>query len=153
MFQMRDATGCQANADARWLEYTKGKAINFTGDVSEVFGCLASNVGVKGCGYEHQLGVFEWAFEAKENLSQWDFLRPEAYLGSGTKSRNPYLPAMASARPIAGRSSAATPTEATPKRPPPNAARAKARPQARWSTWSASPTPTSPREPKSSCNA
>jgi hypothetical protein len=81
VFQMRDAAGCHANGDARWLEYTKGKAINFTGEVSEVFGCLASNLGVKGCGYEHQLSVFEWAFQVAENKGQWDFLRPEAYLG------------------------------------------------------------------------
>jgi len=80
-FQMRDPAGCGANENARWLEYTKGKPVNFTGELSQVFGCLASNVGVKGCGYEHQLGVFQWAFYATENASQWDFLRPEAYLG------------------------------------------------------------------------
>ena len=80
-FQMRDATGCGANADARWLEYTKNQPINFTGELSGVFGCLASNLGVEGCGFEHQLGALEWAFYLEENKSQWDFLRPEAYLG------------------------------------------------------------------------
>ncbi len=80
-FQMRDATGCGANADARWLEYTKNQPINFTGDVSTVFGCLASNLGVAGCGFEHQLGAIEWAFYLSDNKSQWEFLRPEAYLG------------------------------------------------------------------------
>jgi hypothetical protein len=80
-FQMRDAADCGVNADARWLEYTKGKAVNFTGELSQVFGRLASNVGVKGCGLEHQLGVFEWAFHPDVNPSQWDFLRPEAFLG------------------------------------------------------------------------
>jgi hypothetical protein len=81
-FQMRGAADCGANADARWLEYTKNKAINFTGDdPSQVFGCLASNVGVSGCGFEHQLAALEWAFYFDGNKSQLDFLRPEAYLG------------------------------------------------------------------------
>jgi hypothetical protein len=80
-FQMRGATDCGANADARWLEYTKNQAINFTGDVSSVFGCLAGNVGVSGCGFEHQLAALEWAFYLGDNKSQLDFLRPEAYLG------------------------------------------------------------------------
>ena len=80
-FQMRDAAGCGANPEARWLEYTRNQPVNFTGDVSEVFGCLASNVGVAGCGFEHQLGALEWAFYLGDNESQWNFLRPEAYLG------------------------------------------------------------------------
>jgi hypothetical protein len=80
-FQMRAAADCGANPDAGWLEFTKGRPVNFKGDVSQVFGCLAGNVGVKGCGFEHQLGVFEWAFHLKENEKQWGFLRPEAYLG------------------------------------------------------------------------
>jgi len=80
-FQMRGAAECGANADAKWLEFTKGQAINFTGDVSQVFGCLAVNVGVNGCGFEHQLAALEWAFYLGDNKSQLDFLRPEAYLG------------------------------------------------------------------------
>jgi hypothetical protein len=78
---MRDATGCGANAGTRWLEYTKNQPVNFTGELSGVFGCLASNLGVEGCGFEHQLGALEWAFYLEENKPQWDFLRPEAYLG------------------------------------------------------------------------
>jgi len=80
-FQMRGAADCGANADAKWLEYTKGQAMNFTGDVSKVFGCLAVNVGVNGCGFEHQLAALEWAFYLGDNKSQLDFLRPEAFLG------------------------------------------------------------------------
>lgn len=80
-FQMRDPGGCGANENAKWLEFTNGKPVNFTGQIDKVFGCLASNVGVAGCGYEHQLGVFQWAFYATENAKQWDFIRPEAYLG------------------------------------------------------------------------
>jgi hypothetical protein len=80
-FQMRGAVDCGANADARWLEYTKNQPVNFTGDVSQVFGCLASNVGVAGCGFEHQLAAIQWAFYLADNQSQLEFLRPEAYLG------------------------------------------------------------------------
>jgi hypothetical protein len=81
VFQMRGAEACGAGAEARWLEYTKNQPVNFQGDVSEVFGCLAGNLGVAGCGFEHQLGALEWAFYLDGNQSQWDFLRPEAYLG------------------------------------------------------------------------
>jgi len=80
-FQMRGAADCGANADAKWLVYTKNQPVNFTGDVSNVFGCLAGNVGVNGCGFEHQLAALEWAFYLSDNKSQVDFLRPEAYLG------------------------------------------------------------------------
>lgn len=81
VFQMRGADALGIDPSARWLELTKGQPVNFTGDVSTVFGQLASNVGVQGCGYEHQLGAVEWAFYLKDNASQRDFLRPEAYLG------------------------------------------------------------------------
>jgi len=81
VFQMRDAVGCGAAEGARWLEYTKNQPVNFTGDVSEVFGCLASNLGVEGCGFEHQLGALEWAFYLSGNETQREFLRPEAFLG------------------------------------------------------------------------
>jgi hypothetical protein len=80
-FQMRDAAACGANADARWLEFTKNQNVNFTGDLSKVFGCLASNVGVSGCGYEHQLQSLQWAFYLTDNQDQRAFLRPDAYLG------------------------------------------------------------------------
>jgi hypothetical protein len=80
-FQMRNPASCGAHDGAQWLDLTNGKAINFTGDISQVFGCLASSVGVAGCGYEHQLGAFQWAFQLEQNAAQWDFIRPEAYLG------------------------------------------------------------------------
>ena len=80
-FQMRGAADCGASADARWLEYTKNQPVNFTGDVSKVFGCLAENLGVAGCGFEHQLAALQWAFYLADNQSQLEFLRPEAYLG------------------------------------------------------------------------
>jgi hypothetical protein len=82
-FQMRDAVSCGASADARWLEFEKGKAVNFDEQkgMPEVFKCLATKVGVEGCGYEHQLGAINWAFNLTDNKSQLDFLRAEAYLG------------------------------------------------------------------------
>lgn len=80
-FQMRNAAECGANPDARWLELTKGNAINFKGELKDVFGCLASAVGVAGCGLEHQLGAIDWAFWLSDNASQKEFLRDQAYLG------------------------------------------------------------------------
>jgi hypothetical protein len=91
-FQMRGASGCGVTGDALWLEYTKGQPVNYrnpaNGDISQVFGCLATNLGIAGCGFEHQLQAFEFALVAKstDNLIgrspvQDAFLRPTAYLG------------------------------------------------------------------------
>ncbi len=80
-FQMRDAATCGANADARWLEQTKGSPVNFSGELKDVFKCFATKVGVEGCGFEHQLAAIEWAFYLPDNASQKEFLRQEAYLG------------------------------------------------------------------------
>ena len=89
-FQMRGAVGCGANADALWLDYfAHGKSPSYdpTMDMSQVFGCLAGNLGALGCGQEHQLQSFEFALAA-QNLHQSQsgglqntFLRPQAYLG------------------------------------------------------------------------
>ncbi len=95
-FQMRGATGCGVtDSNALWLEYTKGSPINYKnpagGDIAQVFGCLASNLGTVGCGEEHQLQAFEFALVA-QNLhgstseparggAQNSFLRPQADLG------------------------------------------------------------------------
>ena len=87
---MRGAVGCGANPSALWLdEYPKGKPASHdpTMDISQVFGCLAGNLGALGCGQEHQLQSFEFALAA-QNLHQDQsgglqntFLRPQAYLG------------------------------------------------------------------------
>jgi len=88
-FQMRGAAGGGASADVLWLEYANGKPKNYdsTMDMSQVFGCLAGNLGALGCGQEHQLQSFEFAL-APQNLHQNQsgglqntFLRPQAYLG------------------------------------------------------------------------
>jgi len=89
-FQMRGAADCGANADALWLQYyAQGKPASYnpTMDISQVFGCLAGNVGALGCGQEHQLQSIEFAL-ATQHLHQSQsgglqnaFLRPQAYLG------------------------------------------------------------------------
>ena len=89
-FQMRGAAGCGANPDALWLDYyAHGKPASYdpTMDISQVFGCLAGNLGALGCGQEHQLQSLEFAL-AGQNLHQNQssglqnaFLRPQAYLG------------------------------------------------------------------------
>jgi hypothetical protein len=84
-FQMRGAAGCGVNVDALWLETLRGKPVNFgrTLDISQVFGCLATNVGTEGCETEHQLQALEFGLVA-QNLHQGlqgTFLRPNAYLG------------------------------------------------------------------------
>ncbi len=89
-FQMRGAVGCGANPDALWLDYyPRGNPATYdhTMDMSQVFGCLAGNLGALGCGQEHQLQSFEFAL-ASQNLHQSQsgglqntFLRPQAYLG------------------------------------------------------------------------
>jgi hypothetical protein len=82
-FQMNNATSCGVtSADAKWLEYTQGKPVNFTGDISAAFACLASALGTLGCGEEHQLQAFEYALVAGGigNEAQHFMLRPNALL-------------------------------------------------------------------------
>jgi hypothetical protein len=91
-FQMRGAAGCGVATDALWLEYTGGLPVNYTnpanGDISQVFSCLATNLGTIGCGLEHSLQAFEFALVATSksgvigrSLAQDSYLRPEAHLG------------------------------------------------------------------------
>ncbi len=84
-FQMRGASACgMTSGDALWIEYTKGTPVNFRGDISQVFGCLTTNLGTVGCEEEHQLQAFEFALVAQnlhEGSKQNEFLRPEALLG------------------------------------------------------------------------
>lgn len=83
-FQMINAQGCGVtSASALWLEYSNGQPVNYTGDISSVFACLAGGVGTLGCGEEHQLQAFEFALLASNigNASQQLMLRGNAYLG------------------------------------------------------------------------
>jgi len=81
-FMMPNAQGCGViGANAQWLEYQNGAGVNFMGDVSAVFACLASNLGTVGCGFEQQLESYEIAFTGQDNLSQRSMLRAGAHLG------------------------------------------------------------------------
>jgi hypothetical protein len=87
-FQMIGATACGVtSADATFLETKGNTGLNFNGDINTVFACLAGNLGTVGCGEEHQLQAFEFAFIVS-NLPDPNiiaqraaFLRPNAYLG------------------------------------------------------------------------
>jgi hypothetical protein len=80
-FQMRG--DCGQDGGATYLEYHGGQAVNYKGQINDVFACLAKGVGTNGCGEEHQLQAFEWALVAGGigNDEQHAMLRPQAYLG------------------------------------------------------------------------
>ena len=86
-FQMIGATSCGVtNANATYLEYTKNKPVNFSGDINSVFACLAGNLGTLGCGEEHSLQAFEFALLpgiglGQVNDAQNQMLRASATLG------------------------------------------------------------------------
>jgi hypothetical protein len=83
-FQMVGASDCGVtDANAQWLEYKGGAAVNYAGNISEVFSCLAGNLSLQGCGMEHQLQAYEFALAVNGigNDAQHVFLRPQAYLG------------------------------------------------------------------------
>jgi hypothetical protein len=70
---------CGLKPDALWIEQIQGKAPNFTGDISDVFSCMAQ-LGVKGCGYEHQLQALRVALSTETTPKHRGFLRDNAYL-------------------------------------------------------------------------
>jgi hypothetical protein len=85
-FQMIGATACGVtSANATFLETKGNTGLNFNGDINTVFACLAGNLGTVGCGEEHQLQAFEFAFLVSNIPSSTtqrnSFLRPNAYLG------------------------------------------------------------------------
>ena len=86
-FLMPNVTGCGVkDSNAKFLVYENGKAVNFNGDINQVFACLAGGLGTSGCGQEHQLQVFEWALiDLGPDVGNQEqikaFLRPLAYLG------------------------------------------------------------------------
>jgi hypothetical protein len=84
-FQMLKAPeACTFQDGALFLEYKAGQPVNYTGDINNVFACLARNLGTMGCGEEHNIQAFEFALAAQgvgnEN-QQKAFLRRTAYLG------------------------------------------------------------------------
>jgi hypothetical protein len=84
-FQMINATRCGvSNANDLFLEYKNGAAVNYTGNINDVFACLAGGLSTLGCGEQHSLQAFEFALVVRglgNDEQQALFLRPSAYLG------------------------------------------------------------------------
>ncbi|MGO9289129.1 MAG: hypothetical protein ACLQIJ_10290 [Polyangia bacterium] len=90
--------GCGLQQGARWIidvanANGAGRTQNYTGQLTDVFTCLAQSVGIAGCGYEHQLQSIRVALNPQQtncdaqgnncidiNMENVGFLRPEAYL-------------------------------------------------------------------------
>jgi hypothetical protein len=79
--------GCGLYSGARWIEDIQnpngiGRQQNYTGNLTDVFSCLAKAVGVNGCGYEHQLQSLRVALnpQAGVNDANIGFVRQKAYL-------------------------------------------------------------------------
>ncbi len=81
------AEGCGMKSGARWIEDVLNvdgvtRSRNYQGDLSDVFSCLATAVGVGGCGYEHTLQSLRVALNPAEGVNQQNlgFLRAKAGL-------------------------------------------------------------------------
>lgn len=77
LLQVREGCGLDP-ARGRYLISEAGGKTNFTGDLGDVFGCLA-RLGTAGCGFEHQLQAVRLALSGfvTDNAG---FLRPDAHL-------------------------------------------------------------------------
>jgi hypothetical protein len=73
----RTGNSCGLSTGASFLTVDKAGNKNFTGELVDVFGCVAT-LGTSGCGYEHQLQSLRTALYRPE---QREFLRPDAHLG------------------------------------------------------------------------
>ncbi|MGD0835620.1 MAG: hypothetical protein ABSB49_03130 [Polyangia bacterium] len=87
-FQMVGAAACGVTDTSKpWLISPIGGAANFTGNIADVFGCLATNLGTNGCGEEHQLQAFEMALgltgadDSTDQSQRASFVRSDAFLG------------------------------------------------------------------------
>ena len=81
------SNGCGLDQGARWISDIQkttgaGRDKNYTGNLTDVFSCLATAVGTKGCGEEHQLQSIRIALNPQTgyNDANIGFLRPKAYL-------------------------------------------------------------------------
>jgi hypothetical protein len=79
--------GCGLNSGARWIEDIQnpngvGRQQNYTGNLTDVFSCLAKAVGVNGCGYEHPLQSVRVALNPQGGINDANvgFVRPKGYL-------------------------------------------------------------------------
>lgn len=72
---------CGLDPGAKFIASSNaGMVNNFTGDISQVFTCMAT-LGDRGCGYEHQLQAVRVALYESITSENAGFLRPNAYLG------------------------------------------------------------------------
>ena len=118
---------------------------NFTGELVDVFGCLAT-LGTEGCGYEHQLQSMRVALSYLQP-GAGDFLRPDAQLAivmSATRTtaraspaRTLYRPDVRARRPTCAAPPPATSAAAGRCRPAPASPR-------RWPAAGRSSTPATP---------
>jgi len=85
------ATGCGLNVGQRWIEDIQdptaaGRIRNYSTannlQLADVFSCLATAVGTKGCGEEHQLQATRVALIPQPSINEANtgFIRPDAYL-------------------------------------------------------------------------
>jgi len=82
---LNTCTATGLNADAHYITSTGGQnpQNNFTGDITQVFQCIAP-IGATGCGFEQQLRAVARALGADGFMPPAEnqgFLRPDAYLG------------------------------------------------------------------------
>ena len=91
-----DPNGCGLHSGQRWISDIadpkgNGRIKNYDGNIQDVFSCLATQVGVGGCGFEHQLQSVRVALNAdypndpKDTPNQINpenigFVRPKGYL-------------------------------------------------------------------------
>jgi hypothetical protein len=73
----RTGSGCGLEPGAAFLTVDRQGNKNFSGDLQSTFACIA-DLGIKGCGFEHQLQSLRTALYRPE---QAGFLRPDAHLG------------------------------------------------------------------------
>ena len=81
------ADGCGLSSGTRWIEdiqnpYGYGRKQNYTGELADVFACLASAVGVNGSSYPHPLQALRVALNPQAGINDANigFVRPKAYL-------------------------------------------------------------------------
>jgi hypothetical protein len=70
---------CGLDPAVRFLSVDALGKANFTGSLADRFACVAT-LGIKGCGYEHQLQSMRAALDQRTSENA-GFLRPDAYLG------------------------------------------------------------------------
>jgi hypothetical protein len=74
--QGKDCAACGLRQGSFLTYRQNGMQTNFTGDVSQVFSCMAT-IGTAGCSFEHSLEAIRRAIQAPENRG---FVRDGAYL-------------------------------------------------------------------------